>query len=196
MNRDELAKAVRQELPKNRWEHTLRVVDTALELADRYGADAEKADRAALLHDFCKYWSRERMEAIIRRGGPPQDLLQHNLQLWHAFVGAEVVQEQFGITDSEILDAIRYHTSGRPHMSLLDKVIFLADYIEPGRRFPGISEVRELAREDLDKAVLKSLENTLIFLIQRGHKVYPLTMAARNDMVDRVRRPSSKEESS
>ncbi|PTX64810.1 putative HD superfamily hydrolase involved in NAD metabolism [Melghirimyces profundicolus] len=195
MNRKDLAEAVRQELPKTRWEHTLRVVDTALELADRFGADREKVDLAALLHDFCKFWPEKRMEKVIRDRDLPRDLLEHNVELWHAFVGAEAVRDRFGIEDGEILDAIRYHTSGRPHMSLLDKIILLADYIEPGRKFPGVEEVRQLAREDLDKAVLKSLDNTLVFLIHRGQKVYPLTLAARNDMVDRVRQPRSKEES-
>ncbi|EGK12560.1 bis(5'-nucleosyl)-tetraphosphatase (symmetrical) YqeK [Kroppenstedtia eburnea] len=195
MKRDERAEAVRKQLPKTRWEHTLRVMETAVELADRFGADREQARLAALLHDYCKFWPRERMEGIIRERGLPRDLLEHHVELWHAPVGAEVVREELGIEDEAVLDAIRYHTTGRPHMSLLDKVIFLADYIEPGRRFPGVEEVRQLARKDLDQAVLKSLDNTLVFLIQRSQKVYPLTLAARNDMVDRVRQPRSKEES-
>ncbi|OYD07616.1 bis(5'-nucleosyl)-tetraphosphatase (symmetrical) YqeK [Paludifilum halophilum] len=195
MNRDDWKRAVREQLTQTRWEHTLRVVDTALELAERFGADPQKADTAALLHDYCKFWSRERMREVILRRGLPEDLLQHNLELWHAPVGAEVVQDEFGIGDADILNAIRYHTSGRPHMTLLEKVIFLADYIEPGRRFPGVEDVRRLARENLDRAILQSLDNTLRFLIQRGQKVYPLTLAARNYMLDQVNEPRSKEES-
>ncbi|GGA36878.1 hypothetical protein GCM10007416_07300 [Kroppenstedtia guangzhouensis] len=195
MNQDERTEAVRKQLPKTRWEHTLRVVETAVELADRVGVDRKQARLAALLHDYCKFWPRERMERIIRERGLPQDLLKHHVELWHAPVGAEVVREELEVEDEGVLDAIRYHTTGRPHMSLLDKVIFLADYIEPGRQFPGVEEVRELARKDLDQAVLKSLDNTLVFLIQRGQKVYPLTVAARNDMVDRIRQPRPKEES-
>lgn len=195
MNRDELATAVQKELPKTRWEHTLRVVDTAVQLADRFGADRELVDLAALLHDYCKFWPEERMKGIIREQQLPRDLLDHHVELWHAPVGAEVVRQELKMENEVILDAIRYHTTGRPKMSLLEKVVFLADYIEPGRRFPGVEEVRDLARKDLDQAVLKSLDNTLMFLIQRGQKVYPLTVAARNDLVDRVRQPRPKEES-
>lgn len=195
MNRNELAEAVRKQLPKTRWEHTLRVVETAVELSDRFGADREQARLAALLHDYCKFWPQEQMAEIIRERGLSQDLLEYHVELWHAPVGAEVVREELGIEDEAVLDAIRYHTTGRPHMSLLDKVIFLADYIEPGRQFPGVEEVREWARKDLDQAVWKSLDKTLVFLIGKNQKVYPLTWAARNDMVDRVHQPRSKEES-
>ena len=135
MNQDERTEAVRKQLPKTRWEHTLRVVETAVELADRVGVDRKQARLAALLHDYCKFWPRERMERIIRERGLPQDLLKHHVELWHAPVGAEVVREELEVEDEGVLDAIRYHTTGRPHMSLLDKVIFLADYIEPGDSF-------------------------------------------------------------
>ncbi|SMO50902.1 bis(5'-nucleosyl)-tetraphosphatase (symmetrical) YqeK [Melghirimyces algeriensis] len=195
MNRKELAERVRRELPTTRWEHTLRVMETAKELADRYQADCDQAELAALLHDYCKFWPKERMKHIIHTYQLPKDLLEHHAELWHAFVGAEVVREELGVNDPDVLNAIRYHTSGRPHMSLLERVIFLADYIEPGRRFPGVDEVRELARKSLDQAVLKSLDNTLVFLIQKGHKVYPLTLAARNEMVDHVHQSRLKEES-
>lgn len=195
MNRNQWIEAVKKQMPKVRWEHTQRVMDTAQVLSKRFRADEEKAATAALLHDYCKYWEKERMEEVIREQGLAKDLLEHSPVLWHAPVGAEVVREELGIEDEEILDAIRYHTSGRLHMSLLEKIIFIADYIEPGRSFPGVEEVRQLAEEDLDRAVLKSLDNTLIFLIQKQQKVYPLTLAARNYMLDQVKQTQSKEES-
>jgi predicted HD superfamily hydrolase involved in NAD metabolism len=121
--------------------------------------------------------------------------LEYNKELWHAPVGAEVARERFGITDEEILNAIRYHTSGRPGMSKLEKIIFLADYIEPGRRFPGVDEVRETARRDLERAVLMAMDNTIRFLLERGQKVYPLTLLARNHMLDEVEQKNLREES-
>lgn len=186
MERNALLQAVEKELPRSRFEHTLRVAETAVRLADRFGADKEKADLAGILHDYCKYWPDERMRDWILRHHLPADLLHYNKELWHAPVGAEAVRECLGVTDSEVLDAIRYHTTGRPNMTRLEQVVFLADYIEPGRRFPGVDKVRTAAESDLDRAVLMALDNTIRFLIDRGQKVYPLTLLARNDMLERV----------
>lgn len=195
MNRADWEQAVQAQMTRTRWEHTLRVVDKARELAKRFGADVDKADTAALLHDYCKCWPVETMRQIILDKGLPKDLLSHHPELWHAFVGAEVIRQEWGVQDEEVLDAIRYHTTGRPHMGLLEQVIFVADAIEPGRRYPGVDSIRRLAETDLQQALLESLDNTLRFLIDRHQKIYPLTLAARNDMVDRIYRPHSKEES-
>lgn len=195
INRDKLMEATRRQMPPSRWEHTLRVVETAAELAERTGADPEKADIAAILHDYCKFWPADRQREWILRHRLPQDLLQYNKELWHAPVGAEAVREELGIDDEEVLDAIRSHTTGRPGMSLLEKVIFLADYIEPGRSFSGVEEVRRLAREDLDRAILKALDNTIVYLVERGLKVYPLTILTRNDLLDKIPQTLPKEES-
>jgi predicted HD superfamily hydrolase involved in NAD metabolism len=159
------------------------------------GVDPYRAETAAILHDFCKFWPDRQLIEWIRSRNLPPDLLEYNKELWHAPVGAEVARERFGITDEEILNAIRYHTSGRPGMSKLEKIIFLADYIEPGRRFPGVDEVRETARRDLERAVLMAMDNTIRFLLERGQKVYPLTLLARNHMLDEVEQKNLREES-
>lgn len=194
-NREKLMEASRRQMPSSRWEHTLRVVETAAELARITGADPEKADIAAILHDYCKFWPEERQREWILRYRLPRELLQYNKELWHAPVGAEAVREELGIEDEEVLSAIRSHTTGRPGMTLLEKVIFLADYIEPGRSFPGVEEVRRLAREDLDRAVLKALDNTIVYLVGRRLKVYPLTVITRNDLLDKIPQTHPKEES-
>ncbi|PTM59551.1 bis(5'-nucleosyl)-tetraphosphatase (symmetrical) YqeK [Desmospora activa] len=186
MNRADWVEVTQAQMPRARWEHTLRVVETARELADRFGADMEKTEIAATLHDYCKFWPVEKMDQIIRAKGLPADLLAHSKELWHAFVGAEVVREELGVDDDEILNAIRYHTSGRPHMSQLEQVIFVADAIEPGRRYPGVDGIRKRAQTNLEEALLQSLDNTIRFLIERRQKVYPLTLAARNDLIDRI----------
>jgi predicted HD superfamily hydrolase involved in NAD metabolism len=195
MDLERLLDATRRQMSETRWEHTLRVRETALELARREKVDPGKTEIAAILHDYCKFWRDDELIHWIHEYRLPSDLLCYNKELWHAPVGAEVARVEFGILDEDILNAIRYHTSGRPGMSKLEKIIFLADYIEPGRRFPGVDEVRELAARDLDQAVLRAMDNTIIFLISRGQKVYPLTMLARNGMLDEVHEKALREES-
>lgn len=196
MDRDIIVEATKSQLTPARWEHTLRVAETAVELAKREQVDPNRADIAAILHDYCKFWPAEELVSWIKQYQLPEDLLHYNKELWHAPVGAEVARVKWGISDEDILNAIRYHTSGRPRMSKLEKIIYLADYIEPGRRFPGVDEVRELAQMDLDQAVLQAMNNSIIFLIERRQKVYPLTMLARNDMLEQIAEKHLREESS
>jgi len=193
MDLDVLLQATRKELPTSRWEHTLRVKETAEKLAEREGVDLDKTRVAAILHDYCKFWPDDRLVNWIQTHHLPQDLLAYNKELWHAFVGAEAALRLFQIEDEEILNAIRYHTTGRPNMSKLEKIIWLADYIEPGRRFPGVDEVRACAEKDLDQALLKAINQTIVFLIERGQKVYPLTLSARNDVLEQVQKQSREE---
>ncbi|MDQ0416209.1 putative HD superfamily hydrolase involved in NAD metabolism [Croceifilum oryzae] len=182
MDLDVLLQATKKQLKPERYEHTLRVVDTAVELAKRFGADPFKAEVASILHDYCKFWSREQLTEWIKRCQLPPDLLQYHKEIWHAPVGAEVAREEFGIVDEDILQSIRSHTVGRPSMSILEKVVYLADYIEPGRKFPGVDEVRRLAEIDLDVAVLQAMENTILFLQSQKQPIYPLAIAARDEL--------------
>lgn len=195
MDLEVLKQATKKELPRSRWEHTLRVTETAIELAKREGVDRHKTEIAAILHDYCKYWSEQDLIDWIKQEHLPQELLSYNKELWHAPVGAALARKQFGIDDEMILNAIRYHTSGRPAMSKLEKIIFLSDYIEPGRRFPEVEEVRRVAENNLNLAVLKALDNTIVFLVNQSQKIYPLTLDARNDLLDRVTQKDSREES-
>jgi predicted HD superfamily hydrolase involved in NAD metabolism len=195
MDLELLQQATKKVLTPARWEHTLRVVDTAVKLAHHEGVDPQKAEIAATLHDYCKFWSADELIVWIKRHHLPPDLLDYNSHLWHAPVGAEVARLHFGIRDEEILDAIRYHTSARPQMSQLEKIIYLADYMEPGRQFPGVEEVRELANIDLEKALLQAIDYVIISLIDRRQKIYPLTLEARNDQLHRVMQTALREES-
>lgn len=113
----------------------------------------------------------------------PAHLLDHNPELWHAPVGAYLVQREAGVQDEDILDAIRYHTSGRPGMTLLEKVIYVADYIEPNRAFPGVDEVRKLAETDLNQALIQSIKNTMVFLMKKNQPVFPDTFLTYNWLV-------------
>ncbi|RXT14790.1 bis(5'-nucleosyl)-tetraphosphatase (symmetrical) YqeK [Ammoniphilus sp. CFH 90114] len=185
MNPELLLEQVKTQMTEHRFNHTIGVADTAVLLAQRYGADKEQAYLAGILHDYCKYWDKERMKEIMveQNDTIPADLLEFDKELWHAPVGAYVVQRDLKIQDPMVLDAIRYHTSGRPGMSLLEKILWLADYIEPGRHFPGVDEVRELAVQDLNKAIAKAMGNTIIFLVKQRKRIYPLTLETYNDIV-------------
>lgn len=183
MEREHALTIVKQQLTEHRYQHTLGVAETAVMLAKRYGVNEKKAELAAIFHDYAKFRPKEEMKGIILRQGMPKDLLGYNMELWHAPAGAYLVRQEAGIIDQEILDAIRFHTSGRKGMTKLEKVIYLADYIEPGRHFPGVEEVRELAKISLDQALLKSIENTILFLLKKGQPIYPDTFYTYNDLI-------------
>jgi predicted HD superfamily hydrolase involved in NAD metabolism len=186
MERNEALKVVKEQLTEHRYQHTLGVMETAITLAKQYGADVKKAELAAIFHDYAKFRPKDEMKNIIISQGFPEDLLAFNAELWHAPVGTYLVETEVGITDRDILDAICYHTSGRPGMTLLEKIIYLADYIEPGRHFPGVEEVREMAKENLDKAVLKAVQNTISFLMKKNQTVYPDSFYTYNDLVKKL----------
>ncbi|RAK22461.1 putative HD superfamily hydrolase involved in NAD metabolism [Anoxybacillus vitaminiphilus] len=187
MERHEALEMVKKQLTEHRYQHTIGVMETAVALAEQYGADVKKAELAAIFHDYAKFRPKEEMKRIILEQNMPKDLLLYNTELWHAPVGAYLVEKEAGISDVEILDAIRYHTSGRPNMTLLEKIVYLADYIEPGRIFPGVDEVRELAKQDLNKALIKALKNTIQFLMNKNQTIYPDTFYTYNSLIMEVK---------
>ncbi|WP_297987735.1 bis(5'-nucleosyl)-tetraphosphatase (symmetrical) YqeK [Anoxybacillus sp.] len=187
MKREEALAIVRKQLKEQRYIHTLGVMETAVELAALYGADVQQAELAAIFHDYAKFRSKEEMKHIIIEQQMPQDLLMYSPELWHAPVGAYLVQTEVGIQDEHILNAIRYHTSGRPNMTLLEKIVYIADYIEPNRSFPGVDDVRALAREHIDRALLRALQNTIRFLMGKNEPIYPDTFHTYNDIAKKLK---------
>jgi predicted HD superfamily hydrolase involved in NAD metabolism len=187
MKIDQLLNEVKNDLTEHRFRHTLGVKQTALELAKHYHVSPEQAEVAAIAHDIAKFWPEARLKTVLTQeitaGRVRSDILQYNKELWHAPVGAAWVNERFGIREEVILDAVRYHTSARTNMSALEKIIWLADYIEPNRNFPGVETVRALAFKDLDEAMITGLAQTIQFLLSRRQLVYPLTLEAYNDLV-------------
>ncbi len=183
MDREQALRIVKPQLTEHRYVHTLGVMETAIRLAEKYGADSKKAELAAIFHDYAKFKPKEEMRQIIVEQKMPAILLEFNSELWHAPVGAYLAEKEAGIKDEETLDAIRFHTSGRVGMTLLDKVIYLADYIEPGRHFPGVDEVREMAESDLNIALIQSMKNTIQFLMKKNQPVFPDTFNAYNSIV-------------
>ena len=172
-----IQKEVEKLLDGKRFEHTLGVAYTAACLAMRYGEDVEKARIAGMLHDCAKGISDEKKLSTCKKAGlPVSDAEQANPGLLHAKLGAYLAEKEFGITDPEILRAIKFHTTGRPGMSTFEKISYIADYIEPGRRTaPNLDEKRRMAFEDLDLALVVILRDILEYLRECGQPVDPVT---------------------
>ncbi|WP_227934889.1 bis(5'-nucleosyl)-tetraphosphatase (symmetrical) YqeK [Alkalihalobacillus deserti] len=183
MNLEQALEKVKPHLTDHRYTHTLGVIKAAEELAFRFGADKEKAMLAAAFHDYAKFRDKEEMKLLVWEKLNDKSLLNYGDELLHAPCGAYYVEREVGITDENVLNAIRYHTTGRPGMTVLEKVIFLADYIEPGRHFKGVDDVRELARKDLDEAIIEALKNTMVFLMKRNQLIFPDTIATYNQLI-------------
>jgi len=186
MNKDKAIQEVEKQLSTKRFEHTLRVADSAVQLANRFGVSAEKAELAAVYHDYAKLRSHEEMRRIILESQLPNDLVQYHPELWHAPVGAILVNQEQHVKDRDVLRAIRNHTTGRAHMNKLEMVVLLADYIEPGRSFPGLDEVREVANKDLIRACWMSIRNSIQFLMEKESCIYPDTFHAYNDLIRQI----------
>ena len=158
--------------------HVLGTEQEAVRLALRYGADVDRARTAALLHDCTKRLEMDEQLALCAQYGIELDELeQRALKLLHAKTGAAVARDRFGV-DDEIYSAIFWHTTGHADMTLLEKVIYLADYIEPTRSFPGVDTLRAACYEDLDKGLLMGLEMTVEEMKERGNPVHSATLAA------------------
>lgn len=160
-----------------RYEHTLGVAYTATALAMRYGASLKNAEMAGLLHDCAKCMSDEKRLAICEKHNISiNEIEKRNPFLLHAKVGSFLAMEEYHVDDSDVINAILNHTTGRPGMSLLEKIIFVADYIEPGRKqAPNLTEIRKLAFMDLDQALIRILRDILEYLQSTGSECDPMT---------------------
>jgi len=176
---DSIYEYIEKNYSAERKSHTEGVVKTAAILAKQYGADPKKAEIAALYHDMYRGVKSEALNIFVKQLGLPDKYL-NNPNLAHGKVAAIKMKQDFNVTDTDILNAVGFHTTGRPNMSMLEKVIFLADAIEPGRSYPGVEEVRLMAKEDIDKACLLCLERTVNYIQQRGDYLDPDTLDARD----------------
>ncbi len=172
-------KQLKKELKPKRFEHSINVMNTAVELAERFDIDIQKAEIAGLLHDCAKSLSFEEMVQLADKYNfkIPSEFYENPSTL-HAIIGQLLAQLNYGIKDPEILSSIAKHTTGDVQMSKLDKIIFLADYIEPLRSQPGVEEVRELAKQDLNKAVFKAMDNNLNYLRKNNYPINKTTEKA------------------
>jgi len=173
-------------LLEKRYKHSVAVMETAVEMALFYGADVEKARIAGLLHDCAKNYSPEEMIALCDEYSIElDDVTKKQHGLIHAFLGAEIAKREFGIDDDEIYDAIYFHTVGKPNMSTLTKIIYIADGIEPLRNYDGVEHLREVAYQDLDKAIIYQMDITIKSVLKKGTLLHPGTVATRNYYISR-----------
>ena len=169
-------------LSVKRYIHTMGVSEEAVRLAEIFGTQAEqqKAKVAGLLHDCAKDYPKELRERFCKEYKVKlDDIMKQQTDLIHPFLGAEVAKREYKVKDEEVLNAIRYHTTGRANMSTLEKIVFIADYIEPNReKFDGLEEARRLAYLDLDMAMKFILEETIAYVKERGRLLHPLSLEA------------------
>ena len=165
--------------------HTYGVRKTALHLAEKYGCDLYKTEVAALLHDLYRGAGEDVLNYYVRHLGLDKKYL-NNPNLAHGPVAAEMITKDFGVDDKEIIDAVRYHTTGRPCMTMLDKIIYIADATEPGRSYPGVEELRREAESDIDKACLDSLKKTIDFVASEGNFLDRLTVEAEKYLEEKI----------
>lgn len=171
-----LTKAMEEVQSSKRFLHTLGVEYTAAALAMRYDVPILSAQIAGLLHDCAKPLSDEKQLKICEKNNlVVRDVEKRNPYLLHSKVGAFLAKTEYGIDDQDILNAIEFHTTGRPEMSTLEKIVFIADFIEPGRKDAyGLPEIRKMAFQDLDIAMVRILEDTLRYLMSNDRDIDPL----------------------
>ena len=187
MNQKQAKELVRSRLSDKRYEHTLNVRKMAVKLAKRHDADEDRAALAALLHDAAKEISKDEMRAIMKahpeyaEGGEARPT-----PVWHGICAAILARTEWGVEDEAILSAIACHTAGKPGMSKLDKILYLADMSSAERDWPGVNKLRKLERKDLDAAMLMALKQTNDFVLSQDKALDPMSKAAYDDIQAQV----------
>lgn len=180
---DEMRKGILARLHGYRYEHTLGCERAAIYLAELYGGDVEKAAFSAILHDITKHLSKEEQLNLCKKYGIiPCNAEFSEPKMLHGKTAAAIAKVEYG-APQDVCDAIACHTTGKAGMNVLDKILYLADYIEDTRDFPGVKNARELAKEDIDRALLYCFDQTLIELVTRAKLIHGDTIAAYNDLI-------------
>ncbi len=181
MDIEEIKEKLEKNIKPNKYNHSINVMNTAMKLASYYGCDRRKAEIAGLLHDCAKGMAKDQIFELCKKANIEVDEIQRRQpDLLHGPVGAYIARTDYGIYDAEILEAINVHTTGKENMGMLDKIIFISDYIEPGRRFPGVETIRECAFKDINRALILGFDTTIIHVIEKGRLIHPHTIHARN----------------
>lgn len=183
---EKIVELIKSKLEPNRFQHSMNVAESARYLAEKYGGDADKAYTAGLLHDVMKNSSPEEQLGVITEAGIellPEE--RANRKLWHAIAGAAYIRVVMGIEDKELYKAVRYHTTGRAGMSLLEKIVYLADYISAERDYRDVEVMRKLCDESMDSAVLYALEFGIPDLVRKGSVIHPDSLDLYNESIMR-----------
>lgn len=178
-----MEKRLIENIGEGRYSHSVRVAEIARALGEKYNLDVNDVQIAAILHDCGKYEDKTKLLKMASKFDIIIDkVMEHNIDLIHGPLGAKIAEEEYGVKDLDILNAIRYHTTGREEMNILDKIIYISDYIEPRRNFNGVEEVRKLAFIDIDAGMLLALEDTIKFLMEKNRLIHVNTIRARNSL--------------
>ena len=188
MTIDQMTSKLKSSLLEKRFVHSVGVMNTAVEMAKAHGVDEYKAAVAGLLHDCAKNYSKDDMFVLCEEYGIVlDDVMKNSTGLIHGLLGAEVAKREYGVDDDEIYDAIYYHTIGKPDMSLLTQIIYMADGMEPNRHYDGVDRIRALAEEDLDKALVLQIDYTIKSVISKGGLLHTNTIDTRNYYLKKLR---------
>ena len=183
MTTGEAQTLVKARLSEKRYKHTLNVKKMAVKMAERWGADPEKAALAALLHDSAKELPREELLQIFADNAIiAKNAAERPAPVWHGIAAAILCRTQWGVDDPEILSAIECHTTGKPGMSLRDKILYMADMTSAERDYPGVEALRAEEMENLDLALCHALESSILFVREKGGSLDPMTTAALEDI--------------
>lgn len=186
---EEFLEEIKKRLSEYRFYHSLNVAEQAKMLAKKYGADEEKAFTAGLVHDIMKDTDINIQQQIIEKyNGKMSSTELANKPVWHAVSGALFLKYELQVKDEEILSAVRYHTTARENMSLLDKVVYIADYTSADRNYPDVDVMREKAERNLDEAMLYGLQYTVIKTVKQSGVVHPDSLLAYNETVLKMRK--------
>lgn len=182
-NLDYIKEKILEDIGEKRYNHSLRVAKTASNLAEIYGLDEEKAYLAGVLHDCAKYNEKKYIDKLdIDISNYP--VSSETDPVLHSFLGAELAKKVYNINDEDLLSAISFHTTGKANMSKLEKIIFIADAIEPARDFKGIEDIRKESVVNLDETMLMLLDSSIKFLISKKSTINPLSIEARNYLIE------------
>jgi len=185
-NTDEYINLIKSRLSEHRFIHSLNVADAAVMLAEKFGADSEKAYTAGILHDIMKEESADIQRGFIEKNGEKMTRLEINRKaVYHQMSGAAYCRLELGIEDKEILESIRYHTTGKRDMTLLGRIVYTADFISADRSYPDVDVMRKLANENLDSAMLYSLKYTINDLVSKSLLVHPDTLECYNWILEK-----------
>jgi predicted HD superfamily hydrolase involved in NAD metabolism len=189
MSIDEIKDILGRMLTRKRYEHSLKVMEAAVMLAEKYGEDAEKAALAGLVHDCAKDLKAGEVFELCEKYNITVDKIMRNQpELLHGQVGSFIARDLFGIDCPRILAAISSHTMGKPGMDRLGCIIFIADYIEENRDYPGVGDIRAAAGESLEKAIVAGIDNSIRHVLDSGRMLHPQTVDTRNWALEKLQK--------
>lgn len=180
-----IVRKVAKTLSNERFKHTIRVAILAGELASIHHEDMDKAVLAALVHDYAREKKNDELLALAQQGNWPIHAVEKSHpMLLHGPVAAFLAREEWGIKDTDVLEAVTYHTTGHPQMNPIAKVLYVADMVEPGRDYSGVEELRNQAFVDLKVSLLACLDHSIRYLLSEGAMIHPLSVETRSKLIN------------